>query len=146
MNKSTQKFILDNGMFMSWAIALIATLGSLYFSEILYYEPCKLCWFQRILMYPLVIMIAIAAVRKDIKQYVYILPVAIVGICFSTYHVLLQKTDWLKNVSAKCGIVPCDTDYINWFGFITIPVLAWIAFALIIILQICVMKAARGNR
>lgn len=97
-------------------------------------------------MYPLVIIMGIAAVRKDFKQYVYILPIAIVGICISTYHILLQETVWLKSVGSKCGEVPCDTDYINWFGFVTIPMLAWVAFALIIILQVCVLRAVRHNR
>ena len=63
----SNKWLRDNGMHLSWLLALIATLGSLYFSEIMNFIPCKLCWYQRILMYPLVVLLGIAAVRRDYK-------------------------------------------------------------------------------
>ncbi|UUZ80047.1 disulfide bond formation protein B [Paenibacillus sp. P26] len=70
---SWKPFIRENGLQLSWAVALVATLGDLYFSEILHYLPCKLCWYQRILMYPLVIILGIASVRKERQMYLYVL-------------------------------------------------------------------------
>ncbi|MCZ8512018.1 disulfide oxidoreductase [Paenibacillus filicis] len=132
---SWKPFIRENGVQMSWAVALIATLGSLYFSEILHYLPCKLCWYQRILMYPLVIILAIAAIRKERQIYHYVLPMSIWGAGISLYHYLMEKTDLFKSAGAACGPVPCDVDYINWLGFITIPFLALTAFVVITVLQ-----------
>lgn len=143
MSRGWKQFFLQNGMLMSWVVALVAMLGSLYFSEVMHYEPCKLCWYQRILMYPLVLLLTISIIRKDNHQYHYILPFSIIGFGVSSYHYLLQKTDLFKSVSNGCGLVPCDSDYINWLGFITIPLLAWTAFLLITIIQIFVWRAAR---
>lgn len=136
-------FIRENGLPMSWAVALVATLGSLYFSEVLHYLPCKLCWYQRILMYPLVIILSIAAVRKERQMYRYVLPMSVWGGGISLYHYLMQKTDWFKSEAVGCGPVPCDVDYINWLGFITIPFLALIAFVLITALQALLWAADR---
>ncbi|TVY06687.1 disulfide oxidoreductase [Paenibacillus cremeus] len=135
--------IRENGMHLSWFVALVATLGSLYFSEILQYAPCKLCWYQRILMYPLVIILGIAAVRKERHMYLYILPMTVWGAGISLYHYLMQKTEWFKSGAAACGPVPCDVDYIDWFGFVTIPLLALTAFVIITILQLLLWAADR---
>jgi disulfide bond formation protein DsbB len=140
------RFVKENGLHMSWVVAVVATLGSLYFSEILNYLPCKLCWYQRILMYPLVIILGIAAVRKDAKQVMYVLPLSVWGMGISLYHYLMQKTSWFKEAATACGPVPCDVDYINWLGFVTIPLLALIAFTLITIIQLALWVAIRRER
>lgn len=140
------RWIKENALHLSWVVALVATLGSLYFSEILHYLPCKLCWYQRILMYPLVIILAIAAVRKDTKQYLYVLPLSVWGMGISLYHYLMQKTSWFKEAATGCGPVPCDVDYINWLGFITIPFLALVAFTLITVLHLLLLAAERKSR
>ncbi|MEB3100285.1 disulfide oxidoreductase [Ferviditalea candida] len=126
-----RKFLLANGLHAAWAISLIATLGSLYLSEILGYAPCKLCWMQRIFMYPQVILLGIAAVRKDYGQWKYVLPLTLIGAGISIYHYGVQKLPWLKEGGTACGIIPCNIEYINVFGFITIPFLAGTAFILI---------------
>lgn len=131
-----KKFIVEQAMFISFLIALVATSGSLYFSEVLLYLPCEYCWFQRIFMYPLVILLGIASVRKDHKQTIYVLPLTLIGMALSTYHYLLQKVPALQSTGQKCGIIPCNIDYLNWFGFITIPLLAFVAFFLIFVLQL----------
>lgn len=138
-------FILEQGLPLAWAIALTATAGSLYFSEVEGYIPCELCWYQRILMYPLVLLLGIAAVRKDGTITVYALPMSVIGFLVSSYHYLLQKTDWFDGTGAKaCSIIPCDTVYINWLGFITIPFLAGTAFLLITVVLVLVRRAARA--
>lgn len=134
---------LEMSLFFAWAVSLIATLGSLYFSEIVHYIPCKLCWIQRIFMYPLAILLAIAIIRKDYQIYHYGLPLSIVGGCISLYHYSIQKISFLGEHSLSCGITPCTSQYINWFGFITIPFLALIAFTIITILQFIMMKQQR---
>ena len=141
-----RKWITHNALHASWAIALVATLGSLYFSEVLGYLPCKLCWYQRILMYPLVLLLGIAAVRKQPFFSVYVLPMTVLGACVSTYHYIMEKTDWFPSNHFACGIVPCDAEYINWFGFVTIPFLALSAFVLISILQVALLLVERDPR
>lgn len=138
-----RKFVLEHGLYLSWAVSLFAMLGSLYFSEIRGFIPCNLCWYQRIAMYPLVVILGIAALRKDYKQSKYVVIIASIGWILSTLHYLMQKTNLFQNVeSAACGIVPCTGIYINLLGFITIPFLAWVAFTLIIILQFSILRAA----
>lgn len=136
-------FIRENGNYLSFAVALTAMLGSLFYSEVMGYLPCKLCWYQRILMYPLAIILGIAAVRKDSKIYLYVLPMSIWGGGISLYHYLMQKTNWFESGAAACGLIPCDVDYVNYFGFMTIPFLALIAFILITALQVMVWIANR---
>ncbi|RTE10052.1 disulfide oxidoreductase [Paenibacillus whitsoniae] len=138
----SKNWLRSNGLHLSWLVALVAMLGSLYFSEIMHLAPCKLCWYQRILMYPLAIILGIAAVRKDFKIAIYVLPLAIWGACISIYHVLLQEGVF-HETGTGCGPIACDTDYLNWLGWITIPMLAGTAFMLIIILQILTYRAAK---
>jgi disulfide bond formation protein DsbB len=136
-------FILEHVPAASWALSVIATLGSLYFSEVRGFIPCTYCWYSRILMYPLVVILGIAAVRKDHRQSIYVLPLSIMGIGMAGFHYLVQKTDWFAHAGNSCGIVPCNIEYINWLGFITIPFLALVAFIGITILQFLVFRASR---
>lgn len=135
------RFIKDNGLHLAWVVAVVATLGSLYFSEIMEYIPCKLCWIQRIFMYPLAIILGIAAIKRDFKITTYVLGLTIPGGLFSLYHYLYEKTDWFKGAATFCGKDPCDIEYINWFGFVTIPFLALTAFILITLLCILIRRA-----
>ena len=93
-------------------------------------QPCLLCWYQRILMYPLTVLLTVGIVRRDRGVYTYVLPLSITGVGVSLYHYLLIKTDWLPVPPCTSGI-PCTIDYINWFGFVNIPLLALIAFVII---------------
>lgn len=114
-------------------VSLVATLGSLYFSEIEGYIPCTLCWYQRIFMYPILLIIIVSLVTKDEKVNKYILSLSIPGFLLALFHVLLQKTS-LFNSFEPCSVgVPCSGEYINWLGFITIPVLSFTAFFIITI-------------
>ena len=121
----------DNILLSMWVVALIATAGSLYFSEVRGYIPCTLCWVQRIFMYPLVIVIGVAYVQKNVRIAATTLVFSVIGGCISLYHYGLQKLDFLSDSAPSCGQVPCTGEYINWLGFITIPFLALIAFILL---------------
>jgi disulfide bond formation protein DsbB len=137
---------IENLLLFMWTVAFTATLGSLYFSEIRQYEPCELCWYQRILMYPLVIILVIAYAQKNAKIAVTTLIFSIIGGCISAYHYSIQKISFMQDSAPACGRVPCTSDYINYLGFITIPFLALIAFILIIISSVLVLRSLKEEK
>lgn len=126
--------------YVAWIQSIIATLGSLYFSEIKNYIPCVLCWYQRILMYPLVIIIAVGILRKDKKMYQYVLPMSILGWAIALYHNLLQ---WniLPETIAPCTLAAsCIVKHVGYFGFITIPVMSLTAFTVVSICMLLIWR------
>jgi disulfide bond formation protein DsbB len=138
-----QKLIQKNILYLAWIQALTAMLGSLYYSEIKHYTPCSLCWYQRILMYPLVLIIAVGILRKDKNLPYYVLPLSILGWFTALYHILLQK-GILPEAVAPCSIgASCATKYTGYFGFITIPVMSFTAFTVINICMYLYLKWGR---
>jgi len=130
---------------MIWGQALIAMLGSLFYSEVMGYIPCSLCWYQRILMYPLVAIYGVYAFKKD-RELSITLPGLImsgIGIIISTSHYLIQKVPAFQDAGSSCGLVPCNAQYVNYFGFITIPFMAGVAFLVIFILNIILFNKRR---
>jgi disulfide bond formation protein DsbB len=123
-------------LYFAWLVSVIATLGSLYFSEIKGFIPCDLCWFQRIFMYPLVVILGIGTFQSDISVKKFVLPLSIVGGLISLFHYLEQKIPGFGGIRPCVSGVPCSAEYINWFGFVTIPFLALTAFTLITISMI----------
>ena len=119
-----------SALYVALAAASIATFGSLYFSEVRGLEPCALCWYQRILMYPLVAIISIGLLRRDRGVPAYVLPLSVTGIAVATYHYLVQARVIHHSIACERG-VPCSGRYIDWFGFVTIPFLALVAFVVI---------------
>jgi disulfide bond formation protein DsbB len=119
------------GLYLALTVAWTAMVGSLYFSEIRNFDPCVLCWYQRIALYPIALLLPIGILRRDPKVHVYVLALALVCIPMSIYNYLLQKTTWFDPHAVCRHGVPCSAMYINWFGFITIPFLALIAALLI---------------
>lgn len=111
-------------------VTLVAMAGSLSYSDILGYEPCVMCWYQRILMYPQVILAAVALAVKDRKVLLYTLVLSIIGAGFALYHYLLQ----LGVVPAPCSSVgysvSCAKTFVLRLGYITIPMMAFAAFIL----------------
>lgn len=140
-NTITKKILMFFGKYaivFAFLIALTATLGSLFYSEILGYNPCKLCWYQRILMYPQVLLLGFAYWRKDknIVDYSIILSALGAGIAF--YHYLLQRNivQEILPCSAVGYSVSCAEKFVMTYGYITIPLMALSAFLLILILMI----------
>ncbi|GAB4428941.1 MAG: hypothetical protein OHK0015_12310 [Chloroflexi bacterium OHK40] len=115
--------------------AWLATGGSLFFSEVLGWMPCTLCWYQRILMYPLSITLAVGILRRDDGLHRYVLPFSLTGAGVSLYHYLLIKTDWFPPPPCRAG-VPCTVDYLDIFGFINIPFMALTAFLIISLMMV----------
>lgn len=132
-------------LYFAWFVSLIATLGSLYFSEIRGFIPCDLCWLQRIFMYPLVLILGIGTFQSDVSVRKYVLPLSIIGGVISFFHYLEQKIPGFGGIKPCVSGVPCSAQYINWFGFITIPFLALIAFTLISICMILLFLKKRNK-
>ncbi|MEW9670926.1 disulfide oxidoreductase [Ammoniphilus sp. 3BR4] len=128
------RFITEYRLYLAWLVSVIALAGSLYFSEIMRFEPCKLCWFQRIFMYPLVILLGIATYKNDHGIIPYAKTLSIIGIGISLFHYAQQKVPAMQEILPCTQGVPCSGQYINWLGFITIPFLAFIGFVLIAVL------------
>lgn len=107
-------------------IATSATLGSLYYSEVIGFEPCKYCWFQRAAMYPTAVLLVVAAIRKDIAARFYILPLTILGGVMSAYHFWVELSP-LSGGSCS-PTVPCNTPYFQQWGFVSLAFMALVAF------------------
>jgi disulfide bond formation protein DsbB len=131
---------LENMLLAVWTVSLVATAGSLYFSEVRGYIPCEMCWYQRILMYPIVVIGAVAYFRKDFRASAYTLALSAIGGMISLYHYGIQKLPALQDSAPSCGQVSCTGAYINWFGFVTIPFLALIAFIIIAVISFFMLK------
>jgi disulfide bond formation protein DsbB len=122
-----------SALWLAWIVAAVATAGSLYFSEVADYVPCRLCWFQRICMYPLAGILLVAALRKDRGVRWYALPLAVAGLGVSTYHYVIE---WKPSLGeGACAVGPSCTDI--WFrelGFVTLAFMALAGFAVILAL------------
>jgi disulfide bond formation protein DsbB len=123
--------------------ALTATLGSLYFSEIVGFVPCLLCWYQRIAMYPLVLVLGVATLTADREAWWYALPLAALGALISIYHVIIQLRPELDVVTCTTE-APCTLRYLAVFGFVSIPVMAGSGFVGIAALMLAVREGG-GN-
>lgn len=135
-----KKFLKQYTPYIVFSLALFATLGSLFFSEVLKLPPCVLCWYQRIAMYPLVVITAIGILRKDTNFPYYGLPLSIAGFFVAIYHNLLYYKFIPENVAPCITGVSCTTKQIELFGFITIPLMSLVAFALITTFMVIYLK------
>lgn len=114
--------------YCAWIIALVATVGSLFFSEVMNLPPCVLCWYQRIAMYPLVVVVGIGIITRDGGFKNYALPLALLGLAISVYHNLLYYGILPESIAPCTQGISCTSRQIEWLGFITIPLLALTAF------------------
>lgn len=131
-----------HSIYIAWAAALLAALGSLYFQYVLHLPPCVLCWYQRIAMYPLVIILGAGILQRD-KGFVFsALPLSLIGLLIAVYHNLLYYRI-LPESAAPCTVgISCTTKQIEYLGFITIPFLSFLSFIIIII---CLLIYWRNN-
>lgn len=130
-----------------FVVPIIATLGSLFFSEVAHYTPCVLCWYQRILMYPQAFILTIAYFRKE-NLSVYAIVLSAVGAIVAFYHYLLQlgKVSEILPCSAVGYSVSCAQKFTLEFGYITIPMMALSAFLLIIVLSAHQLRLSSGKK
>lgn len=117
--------------YSAWAIALVSALGSLFFSEVMGLPPCVLCWYQRIAMYPLVLIIATGILLGDRRMKIYALPFSAIGLAIAVCHNLLYYAFIPQGITPCTEGVPCNAVQIEWLGFITIPLMGLVAFSII---------------
>lgn len=119
------------GLYFAWLFSSFGVLGSLYFSEVLHIEPCNLCWYQRISLFPIAFILGIGAYCADWRVVRYTLPIAVIGLLFAIYQVLIQEIPgW--NPIELCGAGPdCSTKIYVMGSKITIPMLSALNFIII---------------
>jgi disulfide bond formation protein DsbB len=134
-----------NLIFVCWILAAVATLGSLFFSEVMGLKPCVLCWWQRIFMYPLVVILLVGMFPLDKNIVRYALPLAVIGWLFAFYHYLVYSGYIPESLQ------PCDQDAscaeinLELFGFITIPMLSILSYTAIIVLLVMFRNRTKQN-
>lgn len=123
-------------LYLIWVLACVATLGSLYFSEIEHLEPCHLCWYQRIMIYPLAIIMGIAAYTGNYKIVPYVLPLIVLGILLASYQVAIQENPNWQPIDL-CGSGPTCSDKVDiGLGPISLPMLSTLNLAMMLMLVI----------
>lgn len=123
---------------LAFSIALVCTLGSLYYSGIVHFRPCRLCWWQRISMYPLVPVLAVGLLRRDRAVAFYALPLALMGLGWAVYHTQLR---WFPEQGSSCEAeAACTSVWVNTFGFISIPFMAAAGFLAITTLLVASIR------
>ena len=119
-------------LFVCWLSVTGATLGSLFFSEVMELPPCSLCWYQRIFMFPLAIVLLVGLFPFDAKVVRYALPLAVGGWAVALYHTLLHLGIIPKNVAPCQQGVSCSDAYLDLLGFVSIPMLSLLAFSAVV--------------
>ena len=129
----------DVALPLATAIALVTTLGSLYYSEIAGYPPCTLCWYQRIAIYPQVIVLGVAALRRDRAVWLTSVPLAAAGVAISVWHVVIER---FPSLAGPCDPAnPCTIKWVEEFGLLTVPTMALIAGSAFIALTLVARTA-----
>ncbi len=117
---------------VGWLVALVATLGSLYLSEVAHFTPCRLCWYQRIAMYPLVVVLGVGALRRDRGAHLPAALLAGAGLAVNLWHLAVEL--WPTIEGDSCDPTnPCSLRWVEAFGFWTIPRMATVGFALVLL-------------
>jgi disulfide bond formation protein DsbB len=130
----TQISINSNIILVCFFIASTATLGSLFFSEVMDFVPCTMCWYQRIFMYPLVVIFLLNILYPKDNLFKYTISLVGIGLLFSIYHNMLLF-GFIPESAVPCTAgIPCSTKYLDWFGFITIPLLSFTAYFMLFVL------------
>jgi len=120
-----------NLVFVCWLIATASTLAALFFSEVMSLPPCVLCWYQRIFIFPLVLLLPAGLFPFDPRIVRYTLPLSLVGWSIALFHVLLTIGLIPEGITPCTQGVPCARNQIEWFGFVSIPLLSLVAFSVI---------------
>jgi disulfide bond formation protein DsbB len=131
-------------IFFAWLIAALSTLGALFLGEVMHLPACVLCWYQRIFMFPLALILPIGLFPYDAKVIRYALPLAVIGWLVASFHQLLIAGVIPERIKPCTQGVSCTEKVIEWFGFLTIPLLSVAAFSIIIALL--VITYFRGSK
>jgi len=136
--------ISDAGVWLAWLVAVGATVGSLYFSEVANFNPCRFCWFQRIAMYPLAVVLLVGALRKDTNVRWYAAPLAIIGVAISGWHSLIEWRPSLDSGQCEFQGPSCTFIWFREFG-LSLANMALVGFLTILILLLVRFPARMGE-
>lgn len=125
------------------AIATVTTLGSLWMSEVANYAPCLLCWYQRIAIYPMVVLTGIAAWKRDGQVWRYVVPLAAIGSAVSIWHIIIERNPSLGGACDPAA--PCAVRWVEEFGFVTLPTMALVAAVAIALLTLAARPASADD-
>lgn len=132
--RRAQHAVGDAALWLGWLVAIVTTLGSLYFSLVAHYKPCELCWYQRICTFPLAAILLVGALRRDRRVWWYAGPPAAIGVVIAAYHTQLQAFPEQKSF---CDLAnPCTNRYVWEFGFVSLPLMNLIALSFIIVMLV----------
>lgn len=130
-----------SALWLAWVVALVTTLGSLYYSKFAHYDPCEFCWYQRICIYPMSVILLIAALRKDNGIWRYALPMITIGIVIAVYHTQLQA--W-PDQHLFCSVEePCNIRHVWEFGFVSLPLMDLVAHTFVFAMLLLARSAER---
>lgn len=144
-NCKISNFFFKNIFLVGFLVTLAGTLLTLFYSEYLGYKPCDLCWFQRIFLYPQIILFGLAMWKKDFGIFIYTLVLSLIGLAFAIYHHMLQiGYDIYKPCSEAPFAIDCAKPSFIEFGFVTFPFMAVVLFTFLAILSVVVMKHSKN--
>lgn len=135
----------DAAPWLTFIVAATCTIGSLYFSEVADFVPCRLCWFQRIAMYPLAVVLLVGAIRRDVAVRWYVLPLAAIGAAIAAYHYLIEWRPELETGSCSLTGPACSAVWFREFGFVTLAFMALVGFLTILSLLFVPFPARLGD-
>src|SRR3954471_1964209 len=131
------RVVAPQSVVFAWIVATVTTLGSLYYSEHAGFVPCELCWYQRIVMYPLVVVLGVAWLRRDARVWITVLVFVVIGAPLSLYHWLVERVPAFAESSSCSATVPCTAPWFEKLGFVTLAWMAMSSFLLIGVLMAC---------
>lgn len=140
-----KEFIKKNALYGAFAVSLMAVLGSLYFSEIAHFPPCVLCWYQRVFIYPIALITAFAIYKKNRDMVLPAIVSAAIAWVIGLYHNLLYYNIIPESAAPCINGVSCTTKFIEWFGFVTIPLLAFAGSTILLITLTIYWKSTKGE-
>ena len=126
--------ISEEGVHLAFIVAAVSTLGSLYFSEVAEFVPCRLCWFQRIAMYPLSVVLLVGAIRRDAAVRWYAGPLAVIGAIIAGYHTLIEWRPELDTGTCDLSGPSCTAVWFREFGFVSLALMSLVGFLTILAL------------
>ncbi len=137
------RFVGPQAVLVAWIVAIVTTLGSLYYSEHAGFIPCELCWYQRILMYALVIVLGVGWLRRDPKAWTTAAPFVVLGAPLSLYHWLVERVPAFAESSSCSVVAPCTAPYFEKLGFVT---LAWMCMSSFLLIGTMLALSVAGQR
>jgi disulfide bond formation protein DsbB len=140
---SVARLVGSQALLVAWIVAIVTTLGSLYYSLHVGYIPCELCWYQRIAMYPLVVVLGVGWLRRDAKAWITAAPFVVVGAPLSLYHWLVERVPSFAEGSSCSVVVPCNAPFFEKLGFVT---LAWMCMSSFLLIGTLLTLSVVGQR